>query len=365
MSKDSFNPFASLDVKSFPERRKGAPAPHVRGHKTVVKNPNARKSPDDEDSEMFLQYLGMTEAAGSKGSSGGRNAPAKAAKGRASAEKPTYADAGPALSEAGMREALGGLGKSFRSMRPEPAVKADASAQDDECRHGTDEHRTLVQMARNARRIAKADDGNAPARELGSPEADADDSRDFLSAVKGTKRLGGAGRDVPAEPEVQSVPYTDPRHPLQDFMEGKVEFSVASTDEYAEGHVVGLDLMVVSQLQSGQLSPEAHMDLHGLNSSQAYSNLVGFFRSAWYKGVRVVLIVTGRGLNSFNGMPILRGKVQEWLTHDPFKRIVLAFCSARQEDGGAGAFYVLLRKYRKGAGKIRWDTMPEDPDLYL
>ena len=61
---------------------------------------------------------------------------------------------------------------------------------------------------------------------------------------------------------------------------------------------------------------------------------------------------------------MLRFRVQQWLTQDPFKRVVLAFCTAKQEDGGAGAFYVLIRRRKKSYGKIRWDVMPSDPDLY-
>ena len=93
--------------------------------------------------------------------------------------------------------------------------------------------------------------------------------------------------------------------------------------------------------------------------------MVGFFRSAYYKGVRTALVVTGRGLNSPNGVPVLRFKVQQWLTQEPFRRVVLAFCTAKREDGGPGALYVLLRKYRKNSGKVRWDAMPADPDLFL
>ena len=148
-------------------------------------------------------------------------------------------------------------------------------------------------------------------------------------------------------------------------MDGKVEFSLSGTDEFMEGHVVGLDLLTVGKLQARHYSPEAHIDLHGLNSEQAFQHMVGFFRSAYYKGVRTALVVTGRGLNSPNGVPVLRFKVQQWLTQEPFRRVVLAFCTAKREDGGPGALYVLLRKYRKNSGKVRWDAMPADPDLFL
>jgi len=51
---------------------------------------------------------------------------------------------------------------------------------------------------------------------------------------------------------------------------------------------------------------------------------------------------------------VLRERLQAWLTRDPFKRIVLAFCTALPKHGGAGALYVLLRK-RKKDGKINWE----------
>lgn len=55
-------------------------------------------------------------------------------------------------------------------------------------------------------------------------------------------------------------------------------------------------------------------------------------------------------------MGVLREKLQSWLTQDPFKRVVLAFCTAQSHDGGPGSVYVLLRKYRK-KGRIYWERM--------
>lgn len=81
--------------------------------------------------------------------------------------------------------------------------------------------------------------------------------------------------------------------------------------------------------------------------------------------MRTALVVTGRGLNSPDGNPVLRAKIRQWFTQEPFRRIILAFCTARREDGGTGALYVLLRKYRKSSGKVRWDALPADPDLFL
>ena len=185
----------------------------------------------------------------------------------------------------------------------------------------------------------------------------------FFSAVQGVTPLSGKGRAVAAEVPAPVVPPQEAVNPLQEFMDGKLEFALAFTDEYVEGHVVGLDLLTVGKLQAGQFSPESHLDLHGMNAQQAFEALIGFFRAAYFKGQRTLLVVPGRGLNSPHGISILREKLQEWFTQDPLKRIILAFCTARPADGGAGALYVLLRKFRKGQGKICWERKPIDPDL--
>ncbi len=190
---------------------------------------------------------------------------------------------------------------------------------------------------------------------------DNEDSAIFLQAMGGVDNLGGKGRAV--VPAVQPTATLQPAEDaLQEFMDGKCEFALALTGEYMEGFVVGLDKQILERLRAGQYSPEAHLDLHGLNAVQAYRALVNFFRGAWYKGLRSVLLVPGRGKNSPNGISVLKDKLQLWLTQEPFKRVVLAFCTARPVDGGPGSVYVLLRRYRK-KGKIHWERVPVDTDI--
>ena len=348
MSKDASNPFSRLNARDFPSRNERDNEKKQRRAKTVVKNRDAEAVALDADEQLFMQAMGGNVRVLSSPESPKGRAAGKRAGSVSDGDNDSFARA---LEHEGVKKLLQKKSerKTQEAPKPEPEEEKEPA--------------TLTAMALAGARIGRRDDSALMAEAAGKG-ADADDSRDFFSAIKGTVPLNGKGRDVPVEPEPPLVPVTDPRHPLQDFMEGKVEFSVASTAEYAEGHVVGLDLMIVSQLQSRQFSPEAHIDLHGLNCEQAFQNLVGFFCNAYYKGSRTVLIVTGRGLNSVNGVPVLRSRVQQWLTQDPFKRVVLAFCTAKQEDGGAGAFYVLIRRRKKSYGKIRWDVMPSDPDLY-
>jgi len=200
-----------------------------------------------------------------------------------------------------------------------------------------------------------------------SEEADEDSlamASMFADAMKDVSRLDGKGRIVAPEPIHTETVAVPEQNLMQDFMDGKIEFSLSATDEYVEAHVVGLDLAIAAKLQQGQFSPEAHLDLHGLNSSQAFEALVGFIRNAYMCGKRTVLVVSGRGKNSPEGIGVLREKLQEWFTQDPFRRVILAFCTAKVSDGGSGALYVLLRKFRKDKGKVYWDRRPSDADIY-
>lgn len=185
---------------------------------------------------------------------------------------------------------------------------------------------------------------------------------DFALAMRTVKALKGKGRDI--MPPVEAVDAAAAQgKALQDLLDGEIVFDVQVSGESIQGHVVGLDEKSFLALASGVHSPEARLDLHGMNALQAFQALVPFFRTAWHKGLRTVIIVTGRGMNSPTGIGILRHKVYTWLTQEPFKRVVMAFCTARPSDGGAGSMYVLLRKYRK-KHRVYWERCPSDSDLF-
>ena len=205
-----------------------------------------------------------------------------------------------------------------------------------------------------------------PTPKHASPEPSAnlppDDSL-FFTAMRGVTPVAAKGRDIHAPTEPQNLAAgPDPAAALRDLLDGKLEFAVCHTEEYMEGFVAGLDPLILGKLRSGSLSPEAHLDLHGQNARQALDSLILFMKNAYTRGLRTVLIVTGRGRNSPDGIGILRLELQKWLTRDPFKRVVLAFCTAQTHDGGPGAVYVLLRKYKKNRGKIVWERGPGDDD---
>lgn len=184
----------------------------------------------------------------------------------------------------------------------------------------------------------------------------------FLTAMRTATPLKGKGRTIAPKPDAAEKRVA-PERDFAEMLEENLSFAVSSSDEYLEGYATGLDELILNRLREGQFSPEAHLDLHGLNSVQAFETLRDFIRDSWFKGLRAVLLVPGRGKNSPDGQGVLRRKLQSWLTQDPFKRVVLAFCTARPVDGGPGSVYVLLRKFKK-KGRVSWEKMPADADLY-
>lgn len=190
----------------------------------------------------------------------------------------------------------------------------------------------------------------------------------FMRAMTGVDPLQeNAGRQIAPEPKPPEPPVSTldeaARNYLDQFVRGEVDFELEFTEEYMHGFVRGLDAKTFNQLKAGALSVEGHLDLHGMNAEQAYDAMLFFLKESYLQGRRCVLLVTGRGINSPGGQSVLRQSVQTWLTREPLKRVVLAFCTARAADGGAGALYVLLRKQKKVQGKVHWDRSSnfEDP----
>lgn len=107
----------------------------------------------------------------------------------------------------------------------------------------------------------------------------------------------------------------------------------------------------------GRMPIEATLDLHGLTQQAAKSALYGFITNASRRGLRCVLIVTGKGARgpasaTAPGRGVLRARAREWLRENALRQIVARAGEAHPRHGGAGAFYVFLKSpAAKGRGK--------------
>jgi len=126
-----------------------------------------------------------------------------------------------------------------------------------------------------------------------------------------------------------------------------VALRVEQHGETHQGLAVGVDRRHLKRLQAGTIPAEWELDLHGLTAAEARSDLRRTLAAAHEEGVRCVLVIHGRGRHSELG-PVLKEELPAWLDAPPLSRLVMAFASARPEDGGSGASYVLLRRRRSG-----------------
>ncbi|MBI9111320.1 Smr/MutS family protein [Maridesulfovibrio ferrireducens] len=188
-------------------------------------------------------------------------------------------------------------------------------------------------------------------------EAPVEEEMAFLNAMSGVKKMDNSTVKVERIKPVIPVPspQDDGNEYLSSLVSGNIEFDVEYSEEFMFGHVCGIDSKIFQKLKAGSFNHEAHIDLHGMTSEQAFDNLMFFIRESFLQGHRCLLAVTGKGKNSPGGLSVLKREIHDWLTRDPFRRVVLAFCSAQPKDGGTGAIYILLRRQKKVKGKVKWD----------
>jgi len=119
-----------------------------------------------------------------------------------------------------------------------------------------------------------------------------------------------------------------------------------------------LDKRTHDRLRKGKKSPEARIDLHGMTAAQAHGVLRGFILSSHARGLRLVLVITGKGnttRDEIGIMPtrngVLRHALPQWLGMPDMHPMILQISSAHVRHGGGGAYYVYLKK--KAAAKLR------------
>ncbi|MGE3143718.1 MAG: Smr/MutS family protein [Hyphomonadaceae bacterium] len=94
------------------------------------------------------------------------------------------------------------------------------------------------------------------------------------------------------------------------------------------------------KIRRGQIEIAASLDLHGYTQDGARAALQNFIQSA--PAPSAVLVITGKGRGGEEG--VLRRRLPEWLAAPPLRARLAGFAQAHARHGGAGAYYVLVRK---------------------
>jgi len=95
------------------------------------------------------------------------------------------------------------------------------------------------------------------------------------------------------------------------------------------------------------------IDLHGYSLDQANQKISDFISQSYIAGINKLIVVTGKGLHSENeknpyvskDLSILKYSVPEYIKSNiNLMKIIYEIREANIEDGGSGAFYILLKK---------------------
>jgi DNA-nicking Smr family endonuclease len=107
----------------------------------------------------------------------------------------------------------------------------------------------------------------------------------------------------------------------------------------------GIDRRTAEKLRRGDMTIDRRLDLHGMTEAAAHAALDRAVAAAWRDGLRVLLVITGKG-SVKDGGGVLRRNLPRWLAVGDTAAHVLRVETAQPRHGGAGAYYVLLRRHR-------------------
>jgi len=95
------------------------------------------------------------------------------------------------------------------------------------------------------------------------------------------------------------------------------------------------------RVRRGKLEIGAKLDLHGHSQDTGRAALARFLRAAQSRGERTVIVITGVGRG---GEGILKRRLPEWLAERDIRALVTGFAPAHRSHGGAGAFYIFIKR---------------------
>lgn len=141
------------------------------------------------------------------------------------------------------------------------------------------------------------------------------------------------------ETEVEKQTAASPKRP---FESGAEAVTPASPKTRSSVHHP-LERPVKRKIAKGRLPLEARIDLHGLVQSDAHILLLEFLMRAHERGMRHVLVITGKG-SSLGSEGALKRAVPMWFSKPEFRYFISSYETAAHHHGGEGALYIRLSR---------------------
>lgn len=119
------------------------------------------------------------------------------------------------------------------------------------------------------------------------------------------------------------------------------EIEVVDPEESVSFKRQGIQSAVFQRLAKGDYPIKAELNLVGLKHRQAREALVNFVLKSQSLGIRNVIVIHGKGMNSKPFPGVMKSLVVAWLRQ---LSEVMGFHSALKHQGGTGALYLMLAK---------------------
>lgn len=100
------------------------------------------------------------------------------------------------------------------------------------------------------------------------------------------------------------------------------------------------------RVRRGQIDVAATLDLHGHTQDSARAAVIRFLGAAHARGDSAVIIVTGVGRG---GEGVLKRRLRDWLAEAAVRPLISGYAQAHRAHGGAGAFYVFIKRKRESS----------------
>lgn len=174
-----------------------------------------------------------------------------------------------------------------------------------------------------------------------------EDQNALERAFAGVRPLTERKRGGPSEAVIHARTLTrkddvEARARLDALVGKTARVVVERQDEFVSGLRDGVARTSLRKLRSESARPEATLDLHGERAVDAVGLVVKFVRLQHRKGLRVLLIIHGKGTHSEHGVGVLGDLVVGALSSGGAAPLVAAFSSAHASHGGSGALMVEL-----------------------
>jgi len=170
----------------------------------------------------------------------------------------------------------------------------------------------------------------------------------FRAAMAGVKPLQGRRKPRGAIPGPKAEgPLKPPEGSLAEARTQAARLGMTPRPRQQPAPGQTFDRDVDRALAKGRRAPQAKLDLHGMTLVAAERAVSRFIADASERDLRVVLIVTGKGLRLEGGRMFggrIRAEFPGWLERTENRAQVAGVRPAHPRHGGSGAFYVLLRR---------------------